>query len=121
MANEISLSAQITLNKLGVVISASASKQIDQAGAGNTSNIQAIGTVTEALVLTDIDDIGYIFVKNLDATNFIELGITTAVLTANAMITLKPGEFALFPTRLETIYAKADTVACNLLVVGLEL
>lgn len=37
------------------------------------------------------------------------------------MITLKPLEFAVFPTRQTVIYAKADTAPCNLQIVMTEL
>lgn len=121
MANEITISAGIQLIKNGVSIAASVSKVITQAENGNIATVQSIGLATEALVLTDIDNIGYVFVKNLDPTNFVMLGLVTPVLAANAMITLLPGEFALFPTRLETIYSLADTAACLVQVIGLEL
>lgn len=121
MANEITISAALSVNKTGMSLSGLGSLSITQSETGNSSTIQNIGTSTEQLVFTDIDNIGYVFLKNLDDTNYIEIGLITAVSSANAFLTLLPGEFALVPTRQETIYAKANTAACNLLIVAAEL
>lgn len=121
MAKSIVLSAALSILNGGSLLAAgSSNKTVEQAGAGHQADEQVIGTVTEALTLVDIADIGYLYVENLDDTNFVEIGLATPVSGANAMITLKPGEFALLPTRQETIYAKADTNAVRLRVVLAE-
>jgi hypothetical protein len=95
-------------------------KSITASGLGNQVTTQSVGTSTEQLVLTDIDDLGYLYVENLDATNFVMVGLVSPVSSSNAFTTLLPGEFCLVPTRQETIYAIADTAACNLLVAAAE-
>ncbi len=118
MANEIQLQASLNITKNGATFAGSGSISVTQSGNASIGNVQAIGTSTEALLIGDITDLGYVFVKNLDATNFVRIGLNTPVVAADAFTTLLPGEFAMFPTRLETIYAIADTGACNLQVVA---
>lgn len=116
MAKTINFSARLAvISATGVtLLEGSSSASVTQAETGSQLLEQSIGTSTEQLVFTDVDNIGYLYLENTDPTNFIEIGITTPVSSANAMITLKPGEFAFIPTRLETIYAKSDTAACVL-------
>jgi len=118
MANEIQMSASLIVNKDGTSLNGTASKTVDMSGSAKIASTQNIGTTTEALSIGDVTDVGYVYIKNLDSTNYVEVGITSPVSASNAMITLKPGEFALFPTRLETIYAKANTAACNVDIVA---
>lgn len=118
MANEITIAATLSIARNGATLVGSGNFNIDQVGLASASNVQAIGTTTEALDIGDITAIGFLFVKNLDATNYVELGLVTPVSAADAFITLRPNEFALVPTRLEAIYAKANTAPVNLLVVA---
>lgn len=87
-------------------------KFITQTGVDHQAGTLSIGTVEETVSWsTDIGDEGYIFLKNLDTTNFVQLGFSTGVYGMK----LKAGEIALF--RLEpgvTLYAKADTAAVSL-------
>lgn len=87
-------------------------KEITQTGVDHQAGTQSIGTTEETVGWSsDIGDEGYMFVKNLDATNFVQIGFSTGVYGMR----LYPGEFALF--RLEpgaTFYAKADTAAITL-------
>jgi hypothetical protein len=121
MANEISLVAALMLVKSGIQIGASKSKVISQSGTGNQGSVQNIGTVSELIVLTDIDALGYVMLVNLDETNYVQVGLTNPVSDADAVFHLLPGEFAVFPTRQEAWYAKANTAAVNLQVIALEL
>ena len=118
MANEIQISAALTINRSGATFVGTGNSNITQAGSPNIANTQVIGTTSEAIMIGDITAVGYLFLKNLDASNYIEIGITTPVLPANAVITLLPGECALIPTRLEAFYAIANSAPSNLLVVA---
>lgn len=121
MANEISISAQLSANKSSTqVASGSQSKSVDMAGDQMIANVQIIGTSAEALSLVDVTVGGYLFVRNMDATNFVQLALDSAVAT-QIFAKLKPSEFCLFrPPAGATIYAKADTANCNLQVVAVE-
>lgn len=121
MADEISIIAQLSINKPPFTFTGGGrTKLISQSGTGNQGSTQTIGTTTEAIALTDIDDLGYIYVENIDATNFVMIGLVTPVSASNAFAHLLPGEFCLVPTRQETIYAIADTSACNCVVAAAE-
>jgi len=58
---------------------------------------------------------GYVYVRNMDTTNYVEVGIT-----ASYTIKLLAGDFALFPAAA-AIYAKANTAACNVEYIIIEL
>lgn len=115
----ISVSAAVALAS-GGSISGSGGNTITQAGTNNIGNVQNIGATTEQLVYGDVTTIGYLFIKNLDATNYIEFDLNTPVSTT-AFCRLLPGESAFIPTRQTTIYGKANTAACDCLVVAFEL
>lgn len=68
---------------------------------------QEIGTSEEALTVGDVSSLGLVVIKNLDETNFVEVG-----LTASYTIKLLPGQACLFPPA-GTLYAKANTAACD--------
>lgn len=124
MANEIAVSGQLTVSKGGV----SLSQAFSIAGGAHTtmsgdqmiSNVQIVGTSAEALSLVDVSTIGYVGIWNMDSTNFVEIALDSAVSTQK-FAKLQPKGFALFPASTATMYAKADTANCNLLVVAIEL
>lgn len=72
-----------------------------------------IGTSEEAITFTDITTEGWLFMKNLDATNYVQWGPTTG----GAMVVmgrLKAGEEACF--RMDsgaTLRLQANTAACK--------
>lgn len=73
--------------------------------------VQDIGTTEEALALGDVaTDGGAFFARNLDATNFVEIGRT-----GSYVVKLLPGEFCfLSGVSDKDLYAKADTAAVKL-------
>lgn len=121
MANEIQLSASLAINRNGAVFTGTGNSNITQSGTPTIANTQIIGATTEALLLGDVTGVGYYFFKNLDPSNYIELSLATPVVANAAFCTLLPGECALIPSRLETIYALANAAPCNLLVVAASL
>jgi hypothetical protein len=121
MANEITFNAALAISIAGVSLSGSGSKSVSIAGNNYFAQVQNIGLATEALDLGDLTTPGYLFLKNADPTNFVQIGLTTPVTAGNAMVKLLPGEFALIPTRQTVIYALADTGTVDLQVVLTEL
>lgn len=107
MANELSLTITATETKNGVTFTKNFTKTVTVTGNSPIANIQAVGTADETLAAGDAGSGGYIIVKNLDGTNFVELGHTSG--TYN--VRLKAGEIACFRagTDLTTIHAKANT------------
>jgi hypothetical protein len=68
------------------------------------------GEVTHTID-SGIGNAGYCYVKNRDASNFVELGFATTVYN----IKLLAGQSALFPLTpaQSALYLKADTAACD--------
>lgn len=79
MSKEIQVSWTLRYSKNNVSAAHSASFYVDQAGDKYVANVQIIGTTEEAMDKGDIGTISYISLKNLDATNYVQAGITTGV------------------------------------------
>jgi len=120
MANTLSFSAAIQLLEQGTQISVAPSNQVTLSGNNYQGNIQSIGSTSEIITLTDVGSSGYVFLKNLDATNFVSVAQTNPAVAAAALVKLLPGEWCFFPTPLTAIYAIADTSACDLQIIFAE-
>ncbi len=109
MANELKITASIFFNKNGAEAVRAESIEVDVSGDAFNHDIQSVGTSEEQLAQgADLGTPGYIFLKNLDATNYVEIGSTTGVYD----IKIKAGEIALYRHNSATIYAKANSAAC---------
>ena len=120
MANEIYVSVSAQASKGGAAVNNSGSQTATMSGDQMVTSVQSVGTSAEALVFGDVTTIGYVLLKNLDATNFVEIALDSGVSTQK-FAKLLAGGVALFPASTATIYAKADTGAVNLLVQAIEL
>jgi hypothetical protein len=115
MADEIQLAMAINISKDFYVCNINKSWTLDLNTAGEGGGIQIIGTSEEAVDFGDVATLGYLYLVNLDATNFITFGPDSGGMVE--MGKLLPGEAAL--VRLKpgiTVMAKADTANCNVLV-----
>ena len=86
-----------------------------QTGQGIISSIQEIGTSAEAIAYGDLSSCGVAFFKNLDTTNYVQLGPDSSG-TQVTMLRIGPGEWS-GPMSLEpgtTLKATANTGACKL-------
>ena len=86
---------------------------------GGNPGLQNIGTTYEAISFGDITP-GLVFAKNLDDTNYVELGLDVS-LTFYPLIKLEPGDECVF--RLAgsvSLYGKANTAAVDCQIVGLS-
>ncbi len=122
MADEIQLSLSISCSKNGASINASGNMSITMAGDQFISNIQIVGTSNEALQVGDVSTTGYVYVKNLDSTNYVEVFLDNA--NTYLVAKLFPGEFTLYKpggTGAANLFARANTGACNCQVIALEL
>lgn len=117
MANEINISANISVNKGGWNAKGSGSKSITMSGADMLQDTQDIGTSAEAVTWGEITGAPkYVFIKNLDSTNYVTIGWTNPP----TEIPLLPGEIALFPTSTATFYALANTATVKIGKVACE-
>ncbi len=71
----------------------------------------ASGSETTFTFDTNIGNAGYAYVKNLDGTNYVDLGFATTVYP----LRLKAGQVALFPITpaQSALYMLANTAACR--------
>lgn len=88
-------------------------QNITVSGADSIQKTQQIGTSEEAIVLSpDIATAGYVFIENLDSTNFVEIAPATG---DAALIKLLPGEFTVFRMASGAVpVATADTAAVQI-------
>lgn len=116
MANEITANLNVTINDNGNSASGGAAFTANFSG-NFIGNEQTIATTAETLLLGDVGSNPVIlFVKNLDDTNFITVD---AVNTLDSFPqVLQPGQAVVLCPTTGTIYCKADTASCKVLVVA---
>jgi hypothetical protein len=73
---------------------------------------QLIGTAAEAITFGAVATPGYVYIKNKDVTNYIDLSQDNA--TSVFVQRLMPGEFVVLKPTAATIYAKAHTASCKI-------
>lgn len=79
MANEITTQFQATVKNTNYVQTVQADvssiqKMFDQATVGCHGSIVSVGTSEEDMPVGDVGTNGFLFIKNLDATNFVKYG-----------------------------------------------
>ena len=121
MANEITVDARLRVVKALVTDEkVLRSATFDMAGDNLTSQVQLIGTSHESLaIVSDIAIAGYAWFRNVDATNFIEIGLEVAA-AFQPLIKLKSGEVAVLRLATTSVFARANTAAVNLQFLVLE-
>lgn len=89
--------------------------QDSQTGLGAHKPILSIGTVEEVVSFGDVTTPKYLFFRNLDDTNFVQIGPESG----GALVPLAspgPGQWGFLPLDPGVILrAKADTAACKVL------
>lgn len=116
MANEITYSVKLSvLNGNQKDSIEDANKKQDQAATGENDVIQSVGTAAEALDFqTDLGTKGVVYVKNLDSSNYVEIGTGTGGSWV-ALIRVNPGESHKFRwAQGSTPTAQANTSAVKL-------
>jgi len=119
MANEISATAGLRVKNGNSYFQQPANSiSITQSAIGGPSpGAISVGTSETSTAFPILTTEGWLYLQNNDATNYVQWGFSTGVYGGR----LKAGEFALF--RMEpglTLYLKANTAACNVLVAGFE-
>lgn len=118
MANELTLRASLSFSKSGAQVQRSEGITVSVTGDAFTHETQSVGTSEEQLAQgADLGTPGYVLVINHDTTNYVEVGSTTGVYD----IKLLAGEFALYRHNSATVYAKANTAACLVEYIIIEL
>ncbi len=115
MAAEITFTPKFTILKGNLNVTRSLTGTFDVAAAapGYASGAPSIGTTEEALVMQDVATAGWAYFRNLNATNYIQIGaLASAVFVP--VLKLMPGEFCWVRLGTNAPYAKANTAACLL-------
>ena len=116
MASEISLALALRITKgnlienfqLGGTFDLAASAPVKAAG------IASIGFAAhEAIPMQDVATLGFAVFRNLDTTNYVEVGVDVGA-AFYPFLLLKPGESALLRMGTAAPYAKANTAAVRL-------
>jgi hypothetical protein len=110
MANEISLTGTLTISPSGKRSrSITLSTLVTMSGANYIERSQSIGTSAEALDLGEIGTPGMLYMKNLDATNYVTIQDGA---NGTAVAKILPGDEAVFMLGTTAPYAKANSAAC---------
>ena len=109
----------LRVTKNGAAISQNVSINLDVAGDQLCQNTQEIGTTAELLTFGNIASTPQaIMIRNLDATNFVEIGGDSGLTIFKIKI---PAEQSVYFTPTSaTIYAKADTAAVDIILLAFE-
>ena len=118
MANELVIGITISFSKGGATYRDGVTDSVTITGDTYTAGVQSVATSnTEIVQGASLGTPGFVFIQNLDATNYVEFGTTNdAVYTVKC----KAGEFAVFRCTGATLYGKANTSACNVKYVIFE-
>lgn len=81
-------------------------------GTPGDRGIQEIGYAAHELLVVsaDLDTQGWAYFRNLDTTNYVEIGVQDSDNSFTAFVKLIAGNSALFPLATGTIYAQASSV-----------
>lgn len=117
MANEITVNARLACDNCVQASTIGATDlQFTQSTARRSAGVQAVGTATHEAVSihSDISSKGWAFFRNLDSTNYVELGVDVSS-TFYPVIRLEALEVGLFRISPSiTLYAKANTASVEL-------
>jgi hypothetical protein len=114
MANEVTMTARLSVANGNYSESrAATSISADQSTLGGQAGVQNIGTTYEAISLGNVTTEGWVYLRNLHDTNYVEIGLDAGA-DLDPVIRLNAGEatvFRLSPSA--TLYAKANTGAVD--------
>ena len=115
MASEITAVTGLSVTKGNLVAShATKTMKYDMTGTHRCSSTQDVGTSHEALVIpAEVATPGWCHMKNLDATNYVEVGVLVSS-TFYPLLKLKPTEEIVFRLGTSSPYAKANTATVKL-------
>jgi len=108
MANELVLTATIGYEKNGAKTNRSTgTSYVTIAGTAVAQGIRSASTswTSQSIVAAP----GYVFVKNLDATNYLELGPDGSA----SAVKLLAGQWAIWPVAGTALYTRANTAAVD--------
>lgn len=105
----ISMQTGLSYSKGGDIAQVAEAFTITVSGTARMSGRQTIGTTEEQLVLGDVSSVGIVWIKNLDATNFLTVG----TVTNQRGFRINPGESFAFRAANNAIFCAANTAAVD--------
>jgi len=119
MANEVTFSVSLKATKGNASVNNTANMIASMTGSDMMQSTQNIGTTAELVSFGDITGAPQlVMIRNLDATNFVELGGDSGLTVFKTKIAA--GQACLFTPSSATLYAKADTAAVSIFVIAVE-
>lgn len=120
MANEIVIASRLKLSNGILVFDYNVgSLSLDQSVAsGPTPGFVTIGTTEEPFTFGELATLGFVIMRNLDPTNYVEWGFSTGVYGGKMKPNEPAGPFRLKPG--STLYLKANTAACKILLYAIN-
>ena len=119
MANEGYFSISLKAAKNGAKVDYTLADRFDVAGTQMQQITQNIGTTAELISFGEISGAPQLaLIVNLDATNYVEIGGDSGLTVFK--IKIPAGKFAFITPSSATMYAKANTAACNILPIAIE-
>lgn len=112
MPDEITIISGLSVTKTNLTATIpTTSASVDLSGTKFIRNCQIIGTTYEAITVGDLGSAGWCYIKNTDATNYVEIGLEVAA-AFYPFVKILAGETA-GPFRLATltIFGKANTAS----------
>lgn len=119
MANLITFNAVLSAVVLGAQVSATASGQSNMAGNGMLEGTQLIPTNEATVNVGSHTGGGFIFIKNVDPTNFVEVDVATNIAVWPQK--LFPNDFIILKPETSVLYARANVASVEILVLALDL
>ena len=118
MANEITLKVELQVRNGSLVDTFSIGSQaITQTALGGpTPGYFTLGTAEETLAFGELTNRGVCVIQNLDPTNYIEWGFSTGVYGAR----VPPGQAYVIHLNATSLFMRANTAACKVLVKAYE-
>lgn len=111
MAAELQFQGSLSFSKGGALLSRTfGATYFDVSGTSGVQNVIAVGTSDETLALGDVATPGWLYMKNLDATNYITAGADGTLYN----IKMKAGEPFFGRWNGAAIHVKANTATCNM-------
>lgn len=116
MANEITLSLRLSLDNAALEDDNNPGRiQLTQTAIGMYSAVLLIGTSEETVTFADVTTPGICYLENLDTTNYVQWGPAAATYQGRLKASDAPACFRL-DNGATTLYLKANTAACKVLI-----
>lgn len=121
MADEMNLQVNLNYTKDKVSLARNVTQKITVSGADYSDQTQDVSnSAHEALSInSDIGTKGVVYIRNLDATNYVEVGVDVST-TFYPLIKIKPGEMQVWRLAAVSPYVKANTATVKIQVLVFE-